>query len=40
MTGSYRLAFLLAIGLCAVSAAAIWIAAPRKVRRSHVPLPR
>jgi MFS family permease len=31
-TGSYRLAFLLAIGCCVVSAAAIWIAAPRKVR--------
>jgi len=33
VTGSYRLAFLLAIVLCAVSAAAIWAAAPRKVRR-------
>ncbi len=33
LTGSYRLAFLLAIALCAVSAAAIWAAAPRKVRR-------
>jgi MFS family permease len=32
MTGSYRLAFLLAIACCAISAAAIWIAAPRKVR--------
>jgi MFS family permease len=32
MTGSYRLAFLLAIGCCIVSAAAIWMAAPRKVR--------
>jgi MFS family permease len=31
-TGSYRLAFLLTIGCCAVSAAAIWIAAPRSVR--------
>lgn len=31
-TGSYQLAFLVAIGCCAVSAAAIWIAAPRKVR--------
>jgi MFS family permease len=31
-TGSYRLAFLLAIACCAVSAAAIWIAGPRKVR--------
>jgi MFS family permease len=32
MTGSYRPAFLIAIACCAVSAAAIWIAAPRKVR--------
>jgi MFS family permease len=31
-TGSYKLAFLLAIAGCGVSAAAIWIAAPRKVR--------
>lgn len=31
-TGSYKLAFLLAIGCCVISAAAIWIAAPRKVR--------
>jgi MFS family permease len=31
-TGSYRLAFLLAIACCVVSAAAIWVAAPRKVR--------
>jgi MFS family permease len=31
-SGSYRLAFLLAIACCAVSTAAIWIAAPRKVR--------
>jgi MFS family permease len=31
-TGSYRLAFGLAIALCCISAAAIWIAAPRKVR--------
>ena len=31
-TGSYRLAFILAIGCCSVSAAAIWLAAPRKVR--------
>ena len=31
-TGSYRLAFLLAIACCAVSATAIWIAAPREVR--------
>jgi MFS family permease len=34
-TGSYRLAFFLAIGCCVTSATAIWIAAPRKVR--HVP---
>jgi MFS family permease len=32
VTGSYRLAFVLAIALCAVSALAIWIAGPRKVR--------
>jgi MFS family permease len=31
-TGSYRLAFLLIIACCLVSAIAIWIAAPRKVR--------
>jgi len=31
-TGSYRLAFLLAIAGCAVSVTAIWIAAPRRVR--------
>jgi MFS family permease len=31
-TGSNRLAFLLAIACCVISAAAIWIAAPRKVR--------
>jgi MFS family permease len=31
-TGSYALAFWIAIGGCAVSAAAIWLAAPRKVR--------
>lgn len=34
-TGSYRLAFVLAVVCCVVSAAAIWLAAPRKVR--HVP---
>jgi MFS family permease len=34
-TGSYRLAFILAIACCFTSAAAIWLAAPRKVR--HVP---
>ena len=32
-TGSYRLSFLLAIICCAVSATAIWLAAPRKVRQ-------
>jgi MFS family permease len=31
-TGSYRLAFLIAIGCCVLSAVSIWIAAPRKVR--------
>ena len=31
-SGSYRLAFLLIIACCLVSSAAIWIAAPRKVR--------
>ena len=31
-SGTYRPAFLLAIACCVVSAAAIWIAAPRKVR--------
>jgi MFS family permease len=34
-TGSYRFAFFLAIACCFTSAAAIWHAAPRKVR--HVP---
>ncbi|MDB5807669.1 MAG: transporter [Betaproteobacteria bacterium] len=32
VTGSYRLAFMLAIACCAVSAAAVWIAGPRRVR--------
>ena len=32
-TGSYTLAFILAMACCVVSAAAIWIAAPRKVRQ-------
>lgn len=32
-TGSYRLAFVLIIGCCILSAIAIWIASPRKVRR-------
>jgi hypothetical protein len=31
-TGSYDLAFWLALGCSLVSAAAIWLAAPRKVR--------
>jgi MFS family permease len=31
-TGSYRLAFMLCIACCVVSAAAIWMAAPRSVR--------
>jgi MFS family permease len=31
-TGSYTLAFWMAIGCCALSAVAIWFAAPRKVR--------
>jgi MFS family permease len=30
--GDYRLAFIIGVALCALSAAAIWIAAPRKVR--------
>jgi len=34
-TGSYRLAFVLAIACCVTSSVAIWMAAPRKVR--HVP---
>jgi MFS family permease len=34
-TGAYRLAFALAIACCFISAAAIWMAAPRKIR--HVP---
>ncbi|MBX9701115.1 MAG: MFS transporter [Acetobacteraceae bacterium] len=33
LTGSYRPAFLLALGCCAVSAAAIWLAGPGRVRR-------
>jgi MFS family permease len=32
LSGSYRLAFVLAIVCCMISGAAIWIAAPRKVR--------
>ena len=31
-TGSYTLAFWIAIGCSALSAVAIWLAAPRKVR--------
>ena len=40
LTGSYRLAFLIAIACCVISAAAIWIAAPRKVRRVPGRMPR
>jgi MFS family permease len=32
LTGSYRLAFIIAIALCLVSIVAIWLAAPRRVR--------
>jgi hypothetical protein len=32
MTGSYRLAFLSAMACSVVSALAIWLAAPRKIR--------
>jgi MFS family permease len=32
LTGSYRIAFLIAIALCFVSSVAIWLAAPRRVR--------
>jgi MFS family permease len=41
-TGSYGTAFVLAIGCCAVSAAAIWKASPRKVRLvpGRLPKPR
>jgi MFS family permease len=43
LTGNYSLAFLIAIGMCALSALAIWFASPRKVRavagRVHL-LPR
>ena len=31
-TGSYTRAFWIAIGCCALSAMAIWLAAPREVR--------
>jgi MFS family permease len=39
-TGSYRMAFLLAIACCVASAAAIWLAGPRKVRLVPGRLPR
>ena len=39
-TGSYRLAFVLAILCCVVSAIAIWIAAPRKVRLVYGRVPK
>jgi MFS family permease len=39
-TGSYRIAFVLAIVFCAVSAIAIWIAAPRKVRLVYGRVPK
>ena len=32
MTGSYAPAFIVAIGCCVISALAMWLAAPRKVR--------
>lgn len=39
-TGSYRLAFVVIIACCIVSAGAIWIAAPRKVRHVRGRVPR
>ena len=33
VSGSYALAFMIACGLSVVSIAAVWLAAPRKVRR-------
>jgi MFS family permease len=39
-TGSYRPAFLLIIGFCLVSIAAIWIAGPRKIRPVPGRVPR
>lgn len=39
-TGSYRLAFMIIIGCCVVSAGAIWLAAPRKVRVVPGRMPR
>jgi MFS family permease len=38
-SGSYQLAFLSIIGCCLVSAIAIWIAAPRRIRRIARPAP-
>jgi MFS family permease len=40
LTGSYAPAFWLAIGLCLVSTAAIWLAAPRRVRAVAGQVPR
>ena len=39
-TGSYKLAFVMAIACCVISAAAIWLAAPRKVRLVPGRMPR
>ena len=39
-TGSYVLAFWLAVGACVVSAGAMWLAAPRKVRAVAGRVPR
>lgn len=39
-TGSYRLAFFITIACCMISAAAIWMAAPRKVRMVPGRIPR
>jgi MFS family permease len=39
-TGSYRPAFVLIIGFCLVSAMAIWIAGPRKIRPVAGRIPR
>ena len=40
LTGNYTLAFLIAIGVCILSAIAIWCAAPRKVRSVAGRLPK
>jgi MFS family permease len=32
LTGSYTIAFAIGIGVCGLSAAAIWLASPRKIR--------